>query len=387
MSVDDGDRSVRELPRALGAVVGFSSLLALAGCTSDEELEQVDPGVTDDTDGRETRPDDDDGDGDDISGEPDVENGTVDDDISGEPDDENGTVDDDIPGEPDDEKGTDDDSCPDDRITELKIRRDTLETELENLRMDFQFELTSYRAMKTYEEQWTEGFLDSEVEKAGSLGESVRDAICIVKVMDGDLELGHGTGWFIEKDLIVTNSHNVHEAGYLRQLRITTIDGSDIDDVTVLGYFEYDSPDVAVIRTDGYTHDTSLSVGPVDSLEEDDRLVQVGHPGSVGYWVISMGRLVTVSNVAAHVPGGESIDHTTLSATVPGVQGVSGSPVFSLDGAVIGMTHAGEPVFERSPGEPAPIAPSYVYDIPLSPIMTSTHVGVDIVPKLVEEWR
>ena len=418
MSKETANKPHRRLTRAVGGAVGLSTIFAIAGCTGDDDSDVKEPQETDDTGADPTHSDG----GDSDEPHPEPENGADDriDDADPEPeigaDDGNDDADpefeneaddgiDDADSEPENEEEDDeiddsdseaengeddsdsDDTCTQDRIADLETRRDTLRWNLEDLRAEFENELTSYWVMQTFKDQWTTGFDESVIDQTRSLGEKVRDAICVVKQMDGDSRLAHGTGWFIEKDIIITNSHNVHQDGQLADLRITTIDGTDIEEVTVLGFDEWDSPDVAVIQTTGYNHDTTLSTGSLDTLEEDDVLIQVGHPGRVGYWVEAIGRFVTTESAFWESPDGEFVEFSDLVATVPVEGGVSGSPLFNLNGEVVGMTWGGDSVFERSAGEPAPVAPTRVFDTYLSQIGPSLHVGIDIVHRLREEWE
>jgi serine protease Do len=197
-------------------------------------------------------------------------------------------------------------------------------------------------------------------------------------IVDG-FPVGTGTAWFVDEGLLFTNAHNVFEPG--SEIQGLTHDGRELD-LEVVDFVEEFPPDVALLRTP-HRGATPLPMARVDDLEAGQPLVQVGHPGEVGYWIISMGRFVEASQSYSS----DGTEYTALTSVVPGRRGVSGSPVLTLDGEVVGMTHGGEDFEVREMGEPATVAPDIVFDGPIGAMGMSLHDGSDILERKLEEWR
>lgn len=181
------------------------------------------------------------------------------------------------------------------------------------------------------------------------------------------IDYGTATGWFVDDGLLLTNSHNVAE---MNDAHGWTLDGERFEFEVVNRVSDQD-PDVALLRTD---HDApSLPTGTTASLAPGDPLVQVGHPGGFGNWVITLGAVRDSSG-------------TSITSTVPGQSGSSGSPVLSLDGAVVGMTYAGSPIDERAFGATPTPAPDDVHYEPLAAREDSLHVPVEAAMDRLEAW-
>ncbi len=137
--------------------------------------------------------------------------------------------------------------------------------------------------------------------------------------------------------------------------------------------------DVAILRTD-YTKAPGLPVGSSGGLKEGDPLVQVGHPGGIGNWVMTLGEVVMRHG-------------SRLVGTVPTAGGMSGSPVLTLDGKVVGIT-TGRVADPRGEGffvvplEPgAPPSDSEIYQSLEGPSLEfSSHEPIELVLEQVAEW-
>ena len=179
-----------------------------------------------------------------------------------------------------------------------------------------------------------------------------------------------GTGWVLDDSHVVTNAHVVERGD---GITCYTLGG---DELPVERVGTSRRPDVALLRTDGDLP-AALPTGSAADVERGQPLVQVGHPGSVGNWVVSLGRFSGRTGVFG--------SGDTLRSTVPTAQGNSGSPLVTLDGDVVGTTFASTTRTSRLPGAaPEPSDPAVRESF--SPESTALHVAVGRVESLVEEW-
>ena len=207
-------------------------------------------------------------------------------------------------------------------------------------------------------------------ERALSVGLAARPGVVFMH-MDERHGSATASGWFVEEDLILTNSHNVNNADTATELSAWTLDGTELH-FEVVDRVETNSPDVALIRTAGDTPAT-LPTGTADDLGVGDTVVQVGPPGGFGNWVISLGEVVD----------GPTDD---LRTTVPGLRGVSGSPLLNMDGTVVGMTYAGAPSSSTSTGGAPEPGSTSVRQYPFATDDDSLHVPIDAAMAKLEEW-
>jgi serine protease Do len=212
---------------------------------------------------------------------------------------------------------------------------------------------------------------DSLRGRARTVGLGARPSVLYVETDRGANQYGAGTAWVLDEEAghVVTNGHVVETSS---EVTCYTLDGRELA-VEVVETSR--RPDVALLRTDD-SLPAALPTGSVDDLEPEQPLVQVGHPGGVGYWVISLGRLRR---------GRGFLDRDRLVSTVPSAQGNSGSPLLTLDGRVVGLTYAGVPETTRRPGEPpepsdARVRESFAVDT------DSLHVPVGTVRETVAGW-
>lgn len=207
-------------------------------------------------------------------------------------------------------------------------------------------------------------------ERARAVGLDVRDSVVVVDLRFPDGATS-GTGWVVADGLIVTNSHVVSDWERTAAAYGWSIDGERFP-LDLLGRVETLSPDVALLATpfDG----PPLPTGNPLELEEDTPLVAVGHPGSYGNWVISLGAFERWNGR----------DRDELVTDVPSLQGNSGSPTMTLDGEVVGMLKGAGGVGEPE-GAPQPADPA-VQTEPLTPEETVLHDSIETVMNLVGRW-
>ena len=128
------------------------------------------------------------------------------------------------------------------------------------------------------------------------------------------VKVATGTGWMVDDGLVATCSH--------------VVDGDRADIETFGGQCQegavleqHDEADLALIATE--IDDTGALELDTKPPSAETPVVKVGHPDAVGTWIISLGRVVRVR--------GERI-----FTDVPCGPGDSGSPLLTLEGAVIG---------------------------------------------------
>ncbi|MFC7018541.1 MULTISPECIES: S1C family serine protease [Haloarcula] len=209
-------------------------------------------------------------------------------------------------------------------------------------------------------------FSDEVRSQALSIGETVRQAVVVLKAGTG----GGGTAWFIDDDTLVTNSHVVGDSD---SFECWTINGEKFSPSLTGKSDHNNSPyhDVAVLDTD-FSPQTTLSLGNSDTLTKGQPVVQVGHPFSVGEWVVALGRYLEES-----YGGG-------ILSSVPNVSGNSGSPLVDLDGNVVGLT-TGNTLQEggsRGDPEPVPLEVKEEYDSN----EVATHESTPIIEQYVTQF-
>ena len=205
--------------------------------------------------------------------------------------------------------------------------------------------------------------------RAREAGLATREGVVYLQMRTGD-GLYVGTGWVLDDEHVVTNGHVVERGS---DVTCYTLGG---DELAVERVGSSRRPDVALLRTDD-DPPAALSTGTAADLDEGQPLVQVGHPGSVGNWVVSLGRFSGRTGVFG--------TGDTLKSTVPTARGNSGSPLVTLDGDVVGTTFANTTTTSRFPGAaPEPSDPAVREAF--RPDSTALHVAVGRVESLVDRW-
>lgn len=208
-------------------------------------------------------------------------------------------------------------------------------------------------------------FSEETAERARETGHEVRRAVVKVR-QDRGRGQAEATGWVLDADRghVVTNSHVVRSG---ETFTVETFDG-ETGAAERIGYHRDLEPDVALLETDlGGLPD--LPTGDSTALETGDPLLTVGHPNSAGEWIITLGRFRTHR---------EGIDW--LLSSVPGDRGISGAPLVTLAGDVIG-------VVSGSTRDAEPLSkPDEVFTELPAPEQSTIAVPVETLLEAVEGW-
>lgn len=205
-------------------------------------------------------------------------------------------------------------------------------------------------------------FPSSTHDIALKVGLAARESVAYLSI-----DYGVATGWFVDDGLLLTNSHNVE--GMVDAHGWTY--GGDRFEFEVVDRVQDQTPDVALLRTD---HDApALLVGSASSVSSGDPLVQMGHPGGFGNWVVTLGAV-------------RSRSRSAITSTVPGQSGNSGSPVLTLDGKVVGMTFGGSSTGGAGSGGTPQPSPDDVHYHPLAAEEDSLHVPIELAMERLEAW-
>ena len=251
---------------------------------------------------------------------------------------------------------------------DLSSARSKLESkneELDSLEQELQQREQRIEELESQSSEQSD-FSEETLSQFRSVAETVRQAVVTITGSDD----GGGTAWFVDSNTLVTNAHVVEGS---KSFECFTIDGNSFSP-TLLGasdYFTSPYHDVAVLETD-YTAETSLSIGDSTSLERDQPLLQVGHPSSVGNWVISIGRYQS-----------DNFGDAILTS-VPGDSGSSGSPLVNADGDVVGLT-TGSTSGQVSSGDPEPVEFELKEEFEVT--SQSTHDTTSTINTYLEEFK
>ena len=174
----------------------------------------------------------------------------------------------------------------------------------------------------------------------------------VVRVVSWDDNFSFGSGFFVEKDKIVTNIHVVARTG---PVYVTRWNEETIWKVEEVTGFDVEN-DLVILKISG--DGIPLSLGVSDALQSGDPVVAVGYPGG--------GYKVTTGVMDSLLNGGKSI---RMKAAVSG--GNSGGPALNSKGQVIGINTA--------------IDEHYAYAIP-SNALKALMVGSGLTEPL-KAWR
>jgi S1-C subfamily serine protease len=150
----------------------------------------------------------------------------------------------------------------------------------------------------------------------------VKRAVVIVTAYDqlGN-PLGHGTGFFISSDRIVTNFYVVESA---KEIRIKTFTGETVSGVTVV---EMDrQADLAILQISAPCRETSSL-----QVSQGESLLVVSNARS-SHWKVTAGQVAATWNFEDLV--------TRMQITASLTPGSSGGPVVNLQGHLIGIAEA-----------------------------------------------
>ncbi|XVH30974.1 S1 family peptidase [Haloferacaceae archaeon DSL9] len=239
------------------------------------------------------------------------------------------------------------------RIAELEAELEAAEAENEALRE--QLDARERRLQAVGE---THDFSARVLGRAARLGERTREAV---------VRLNNATGFHLGDGYYATNEHVLKSSN-----RVRAYGEDDWTDVRVVGVDDH--VDLAVVRRPDDPDQPALELGTLDGIDDEAPLVQVSHPGAVGFWITSLGETVTINGDPEGIV-------TEICSSVPSGHGSSGAPVVDLDGSVVGVTRAG-----RRAGE-AKRAPETVYTDFLRFGQLTVHVPVTQLSVRLDEWR
>ena len=210
------------------------------------------------------------------------------------------------------------------RIEELESDLDDRSERLAALEAEVEELDAEASALREYPQEVHERFRE--------IGTAARESVVLIDTMNGSTE-GQATdfwlssGWACGDDLVATavnTSPNQITVEELDPPWIETYDG-ERHAGTTLTAGESPDPRVALIEapTDGLD---PLSIGTADDLDEGDPILCVGHPTMTGRWLLSVGTYLR-----------DGDDPATFVTDLPVDHGITGGPVFDLDGDVVGI--------------------------------------------------
>lgn len=165
------------------------------------------------------------------------------------------------------------------------------------------------------------GFSLEDLELVECRYEELRYSIVMMHVGDEGSRSG-GTGWLVAPDLVFTNEHVLPGREEGLPIRVETYDGSLIDATEVARDSEMD---LALVRLSRPMDAEPLKIS-TNPVSIGAGIFSIGHPGSLPRtWVTSVG--VVASREEPNL----------LFSSIPIAEGQSGSPVFDLEGEVIGI--------------------------------------------------
>jgi len=139
---------------------------------------------------------------------------------------------------------------------------------------------------------------------------------------------GGGTGFIIhENGYVLTNAHVVENRSVFS---VITIGGENYT-ADVVAVENKEVADVALLRVrDLMSNVRVLTFDNSRRLRDKDIVFSIGHPMVFGSWVITAGEFVA-----------QEYYSTTLYIDKPGGSGESGSPLFDMQGKVVGIIYGG----------------------------------------------
>lgn len=217
------------------------------------------------------------------------------------------------------------------RLEYLKEETNQQQSEIEDLNSEIEHLETEVRTLEHEKSELQETINaiepertipDGDIETAAQLTKDLRDKV--VQVFSSD---SRGTGFYVEDDEYLTADHVVNSGGFslveTKTLEFISGSRSEYEEE------ESDSDIDASLLSSSDTPSNSLEFGSIESVSSGDTLFSIGHPFNVGYWVCSVGQF------EREVPR-TNLDELYRSS-VPARSGSSGSPIFNIDGEVIGL--------------------------------------------------
>lgn len=178
----------------------------------------------------------------------------------------------------------------------------------------------------------------------------------VVKVGD---DFSYGTGWVFDANHVVTNWHVIDFMA--DPIVMETYDGRLLYG-TVIASEEFD--DIAVVRLQEPTSLTPLTLA-ASPAEEGDPVFFIGHPSSIGDWIIGAGVVSSFDEFFAEF----------VRSTLPADPGASGSAMLNLQGEVVALISGcmGSVIGDRPKGDG-----SVVFSAQPNPPVTDNCGGTNI---------
>ena len=149
----------------------------------------------------------------------------------------------------------------------------------------------------------------------------------VVEVHDG---FAQGTGVVIGEDLVLTNYHVVSDwdGKVSTNVEIKTFDGKKVKATFVSGSFQ---SDVALIRTAEKIPNVVVAKLATSDPKIGEPILTIGHPSGSAPWTITGGVYYTSEPNLYNVE--------SLLYSLPSIGGVSGSPIFNMDGEIVSLVY------------------------------------------------
>lgn len=217
------------------------------------------------------------------------------------------------------------------RLESLREETNEQQTEIEDLNTEIE---NLEREVETLEDQKSElqetidaieperTIPDDDIETAAELAEELREQV--VQVYSSD---SRGTGFYIGEEEYLTAEHIVNTGAFdlfpTKTLEFISGSRSEFEE-------EESDPDIdTALLSSTSTPSESPEFGSIESVSSGETLFSIGHPFNVGYWICSVGQFEQEAS-------SDNLDELYRSS-VPARSGSSGSPIFNLDGEVVGL--------------------------------------------------
>ncbi len=181
---------------------------------------------------------------------------------------------------------------------------------------------------------------ERDLSRASETVAKYRGAVLILSQNSGNWG-GVGTAFRISPDLVLTNAHNIGalDGNLPNNIRftLTDINGKKYDATFLRAE---GAADIALLRLSEPNYD--LPYFSIDKwatrYTQDEVVVSVGHPASLGYWTPTIG-VNQMGGIYSEDGQGNIAYIAMANLSITG--GASGSPVFDLDGNLEGILFAG----------------------------------------------
>jgi|GEM_PF-5324944 len=210
------------------------------------------------------------------------------------------------------------------------------------------------------------GYEQSVLDRADRVRRDRRDSVVFVDLEPEPVSYRLATGWFVAPNTILTTRRKL---GPLETVSIYTVEG-DVYQARItwrhpgvenLALLEVPIEGTPVPRSDYAT----------EAPDPNQPLVQIGHHDEYGHWVGTVGDYVRTDTFDANP---QYLDEHV--SNTPGLPGSGGSPVFDLEGRLVGTTTVAQPRDPRGQEAPTP-HDAYVYDWQMSHREWFHHVVAD----------